>query len=183
MNDVHEDHRLFARIAGGDPRAFRELVDRHSRPLVTYLTRLMKNQFEAEEVAQEVFMRAWQRASDYRPEARATTWLHRIAHNLAIDQLRKRRGFGEADQERDSAPASERPSALLEQKQRALSLSEALDALPLRQKTVMLLKYEQELSNPEIGAVLDLSIDAIESLLARAKRQLKLSLNGEVNHE
>lgn len=178
MSAIAEDHRLFTKIAGGDPQAFRQLVDRHTRPIVTYLTRIMKNQFEAEEIAQEVFLRAWQRAGDYRPTARATTWLHRIAHNLAVDQLRKRHGADALDAEQNAAPLSERPSALLESKQQALSLAGALDALPLRQKTAMLLKYEQDLTNIEIGSVLEMSVDAVESLLARAKRELKSALGG-----
>jgi RNA polymerase sigma-70 factor (ECF subfamily) len=183
MTQGLEDHRLFLRIAEGDPQAFRKLVDQHARPLVTYLTRLMNNQHEAEEIAQEVFVRVWQHANDYRPEFRATTWLHRIGHNLAIDQLRRRRGTEEFDAERDPAPSSARPSALLEQKQQANSLQAALDTLPLRQKTAMLLKYEQDFSNPDIATVLGLSVDAVESLLSRAKRQLKDQLAGELSHD
>src|SRR5688572_900477 len=98
-----EDHRLFEQIAEGDPQAFRQLVDHHARPLITYLTRLMSNQHEAEEIAQEVFVRVWQRADDYKPSFRASTWLHRIGHNLAIDQLRRRRGVGPTDEEIDEA--------------------------------------------------------------------------------
>jgi RNA polymerase sigma-70 factor, ECF subfamily len=178
-----EDHRLFLQIAEGDPQAFRKLVDQHARPLITYLTRLMNNQHEAEEVAQEVFVRVWQRAEDYKPGFRASTWLHRIGHNLAVDQLRRRKGTAELDVELNEAPASERPSTLLEQKQRTISMQAALDALPLRQKTAMLLKYEQDFSNPEIGKVLGLSVDAVESLLSRAKRQLKDHFTSEVPHD
>jgi RNA polymerase sigma-70 factor (ECF subfamily) len=177
MTQANTDHLLFQKIAEGDPRAFRQLVDNHSRPLVTYLTRLMKNQSEAEEVAQEVFVKVWQRAGDYRPSFRATTWLHHIAHNLAVDQMRRRRGNDAVDEEQEENPVSLRPHVLLESKQRALSLQEALDSLPLRQKTAMLLKYEQDFSNPEIASILNLTVDAVESLLARAKRDLKSYLN------
>lgn len=183
MTEVNEDHRLLSQIAAGDPRAFRRLVDEHSGPLVTYLTRLMQSQSEAEEVAQEVFVRVWQRASEYRSEFRASTWLHHIGHNLAIDQLRKRRGKVELDDEADAAPASERPHGLLEQKQEALSLQAALELLPLRQRTALVLKFEQDFPNPEIAKVLDLSVDAVESLIARAKRQLKALLTGTSDHE
>jgi RNA polymerase sigma-70 factor (ECF subfamily) len=178
-----EQHRLFLQIAEGDPQAFRKLVDQHARPLITYLTRLMNNQHEAEEVAQEVFVRIWQRSESYKPEFRVSTWLHRIGHNLAIDQLRRRKGTAQFDEEVDEAPSSQRPSTLLEQKQRAVSLQAALDALPLRQKTAMLLKYEQDFANPDIAGVLGLSVDAVESLLSRAKRQLKDQLTSEVPHD
>lgn len=183
MTNPPEDHLLFLQIAEGDPRAFRALVDKHGPPLLTYLTRLTKNQPEAEELAQEVFLRVWQRANDYQPSYRASTWLHRIGHNLAVDQLRKRKRLTEMDDDLDAAPPSERPSALLENKQRQLSLRAALDALPLRQRTAMVLKYEQDFPNPEIANVLDLSVEAVESLLNRAKRQLKALLHGASDHE
>jgi RNA polymerase sigma-70 factor, ECF subfamily len=183
MTEPLEDHQLFLQIAEGDPRAFRHLVDQHAPPLVTYLTRLLRNQAEAEELAQEVFLRVWQRAGDYQSSFRASTWLHRIGHNLAIDQLRRRKGNTEVDDEREAAPQSERPHALLEHKQQALSVQAALEALPLRQRTAMLLKYEQDFPNPEIAKVLDLSVDAVESMLARAKRQLKAHLTGTSDDE
>jgi RNA polymerase sigma-70 factor (ECF subfamily) len=179
MNTLLADQQRFERIAAGDQRSFRELVELHHRPLVTYVTRLMGNQSEAEEIVQEVFVRVWQRATDYRVGYRATTWLHRIGHNLAVDQLRRRRGNREVDEEEDFAPPSQRPHELLEHKQRTLSLREALDTLPLKQKTAMLLKYEQDFANPEIGKVLELSVEAVESLIARGKRQLKLLLAEE----
>lgn len=178
-----EDHQLFLQIAAGDPRAFRHLVDRHAPALVTYLTRLLRNQAEAEEVAQEVFLRVWQRAREYQSSFRASTWLHRIGHNLAIDHLRRRKGNTELDDEDEAAPQSLRPHALLEQKQQALSLQAALDTLPLRHRTAMVLKYEQDFPNPEIAKVLDLSVDAVESLLSRAKRQLKALLIETSDHE
>lgn len=177
MTRANSDHLLFQRIAEGDPRAFRELVDQQSRPLVTYLTRLMKSQSEAEEIAQETFVRVWQRSTEYSASFRASTWLHHIGHNLAVDQMRRRRGSDAVDEEREENPVSQRPQALLETKERALSLQDALDTLPLRQKTAMLLKYEQDFTNPEIAAILELSVDAVESLLARAKRDLKIHLS------
>lgn len=172
MGNDSSDQALFSRIQAGDAQAFRTLVDTHSKPLITYVTRILKNQSEAEEVVQEVFVRAWKNAGSYRPEARATTWLHHIAHNLAIDVIRKRRPNVSLEFEDDPAPASTRPTELLEQKQRATSLKDALELLGERQKMAMLLKYEQGLSGAEIGRVLDLSEDAVLSLLARARAKL-----------
>lgn len=175
-----EDRQLFAQIAKGDARAFRQLVDAHAGPLLTYVTRIMGNQAEAEEVVQEVFLKVWQKADSYNGSARATTWLHRIAHNLAIDSVRTRKGVRELDPEFDGAPGSERPAALLEQKQRVTSLAEALDKLPERQKQALLLRYEQNLRDSEIGEVLGLSVDATESLLARARKNVQKLLPEEV---
>lgn len=172
MGHPTQDLALFSQIQAGDAKAFRVLVDAHAGPLLTYVTRILRNQSEAEEVVQEVFVRAWQNAASYRPEARATTWLHHIAHNLAIDVLRKRRPNIPLETDDDPAPASARPAELLEQKQRAESLNEALELLNPRQKMAMLLKYEQGLPAAEIGQILELSEDAVLSLLARARMKL-----------
>ena len=84
-----------ARIAGGDAAAFRSLSDAHLGRILTYANRLMKNSGEAEEVAQETFLRAWQKASRYEPRAKVSTWLHKIAHNLCTDRMRKSNVRGE----------------------------------------------------------------------------------------
>lgn len=168
------------RISQGDARAYRQLVDQYLGVIVTYAFRLLKNQAEAEEVAQETFLRAWQNAASYKPQARVTTWLHRIAHNRAIDLLRQQSTRGAAaslDEERDAAPASQNPGRLLERKHTAERVQTALDALPERQKIALVLSHEQGLSNPEIAEVLSLSVDAVESLLARGRRQLRQLLS------
>jgi len=175
-----DDRRLLSQIASGDAKAFRALVDAHAGRLVTYVTRILGNQSEAEEIVQEVLLRVWQKANDYTGQARATTWLHRMAHNLAIDSLRRRRGQGALDVEQEDGPPSERPYELLAQKQRASSLSDALSTLPERQRMALLLRHEQGLKDPEIAEVLELSVDAVESLLSRARKNLKQLLPEDV---
>jgi RNA polymerase sigma-70 factor, ECF subfamily len=149
-----EDRRTLSLIASGDSRAFRVLVDAHAGPLLTYVTRILKNQAESEEIVQEVFVRVWQKAETYNGSTRATTWLHSIAHNLAIDALRKRRPTGTLDVDKDGGPDSERPSNLLEQKERAESLDAALTQLPERQRMALHLRYEQGLKEAEVAEVL-----------------------------
>lgn len=105
MNAHSSDYELMQRVASGDAAAYRQLSTSHLGAIVTYAFRLTKNHAEAEEIAQETFLRAWQNAGRYEPQARVSTWLHRIAHNLALDLLRKRRGESyELDDERDAAP-------------------------------------------------------------------------------
>jgi RNA polymerase sigma-70 factor, ECF subfamily len=174
-----EDRRIFSLIQSGDSRAFRTLVDAHAGPLLTYVARILGSTAESEEIVQEVFVRVWQKAAAYNGSARATTWLHHMAHNLAIDTLRKRKGRVDFDPDLEDAPSSERPEQLLEQKQRRTSLAEALMTLPERQKMALLLRYEQGLKDLEIAEVLGLSVDATESLLARAKRTLRALLGDE----
>jgi RNA polymerase sigma-70 factor (ECF subfamily) len=149
MHPHLEDQALMQRIAQGDAAAFRILSQDHLQAIVTFAYRLLHNHAEAEDVAQETFLRAWTNAAKYKPEARVSTWLHTIARNLAIDRMRKRKTRGdniEIDNERDAAPLSGRPSQLLIQKQQALTVQEALLTLPERQRSVVLLSPNDALT-------------------------------------
>jgi RNA polymerase sigma-70 factor, ECF subfamily len=177
-----EEKALMERIARGDAGAFRELSDTHLGSIVTFATRLVHNQAEAEEIAQETFLRAWQNAGRYESKAKLTTWLHTIARNVAIDRLRKKsrqEEVFEVDEERDHAPFSGRPSQLVAQKQQHEDVQDALSRLPERQRSALLLCHEQGLSNPEIAQVLETSVEAAESLLARGRRRLRQLLTGQ----
>lgn len=183
MTSPHlEDKALMERIARGDAGAFRDLSDQHLEAIVTFATRLVKNQAEGEDIAQETFLRAWQNASKYAPKAKVSTWLHTIARNVAIDRLRKKSRKEEAfelDDERDEAPLSGRPSRLLAKKEEHHGVEEALAALPERQRAAILLCHEQGLSNPEIAEVLKTTVEATESLLSRARRRLRQMIEGD----
>ena len=173
------DTALFQRIARGDALAFRELTRRHLTMIVTYAARILGSSADAEDVAQETFLRAWQKAADYEPRARARTWLLAIAHNLALDRLRRRKTRREepaGEDGDDLGPSSEEPNRLLLRKSTALEVRRALDALPERQKMALLLCHEQGLSGAEIADVLDATPEAIESLLARGRRALRVLL-------
>jgi RNA polymerase sigma-70 factor (ECF subfamily) len=175
-SQLEKDQALMKRVAAGDARAFRELSETHLDSIVRFAYRITGRHAEAEDIAQDTFLRAWQRAQDYEPKARLSTWLHTIAKNLAIDRLRKERRRGahvEVDAERDMAPASGRPSQLLLQKSRSLAVEQALAALPERQRVALVLSHEQGLSNPEIASVLQCSVEAVESLLSRARSALR----------
>jgi RNA polymerase sigma-70 factor, ECF subfamily len=168
-----------ARVAQGDARAFRALSDAHLKPVYVYLTRLLHSEAEAQDVAQETFLRVWQNASSYQPKARITTWIHAIARHLAIDRLRRRKTTGEHfefDDERDLVPRSDRPSELLEKKTTAQLVAQAIARLPERQQSALLLCHEQGLSQPEIAVVLECTVDAVESLLKRARSTLREQL-------
>jgi RNA polymerase sigma-70 factor (ECF subfamily) len=179
VNQASSDLVLMQRVARGDALAFRELSELHLQAIVTYCFRITGNLAEAEEIAQEVFLRAWQRADEYEPKARVTTWLHRIAHNLAIDSLRRRSPKATAVEDLDVEPSespSQTPLQLLERKHAARGVQAELERLPERQQMALLLCHEQGLSNPEIAEVLGTSVEATESLLARARRALRTAL-------
>jgi len=141
-----DDAALVGRVAAGEHAAYRELVRRHAGPINRYAARLVRDPAEAEDVTQETFLRLWLKARDYDPVARVTTWLHRIAHNLAVDRLRARGRLEQLDEpDAEPAPASSAQSVLVEEKQRAEALSAALDRLPPRQASALSLVHLRNL--------------------------------------
>lgn len=167
------DEALMARIAAGDERAFERLLSRHLDRIHHYLGRLTGHWAECDDLAQETFIKVWLKARSFRPgRVRVTTWLHRIAHNVAVDFLRK---AGRATRAEASEPARDEagPDALGQQAEERQRLHEALSALPENQRSAILLRHQQGLSNPETAAVLGTSVRAVESLLSRGRRRLR----------
>jgi len=170
------DDALMARFAAGDQSAARALTARHAPRALALARRMLRDEAEAEDVTQEAMLRVWRMAPDWRPgEAKLSTWIHKVAFNLSTDRLRRRRS---APLEDAPEPVDEAPGALdgLEAADRATALRRALDALPERQKRAVELRHFDELSNPEIAEALEVSVEAVESLLARGRRALAQSL-------
>jgi RNA polymerase sigma-70 factor (ECF subfamily) len=172
------DPVLMVRVGEGDAGAYRELVQRHGTRLQHYARRLLGDGDEAEDVVQETFLRLWQRPSAYSPEARLTTWLHRIAHNLAVDRLRAR-GRWQALDDEEQVPISASQLRHIAEQERKQSLDAALGRLPERQRAALVLVHLHELSGKEAAAVLDIGEEALESLLSRGRRALRQMLQGE----
>jgi len=168
-----DDALLIVRVREGDAEAYRELIRRHAERLHHFTLRLLRNAADAEDVVQETFLRLWLHATDYKPTARAATWLHRIAHNLALDRLRNLGRFEEFDDEFDLTQGAEPQPDTLEVKRDAETLHRALDALPVRQAAAMVLVHLNGLSGKDASEVLGVSEGALESLLTRARRNLK----------
>jgi RNA polymerase sigma-70 factor, ECF subfamily len=169
-----DDHQLMERVAEGDNGAFRLLVQRHTRSLHGHAVRMLQNQSEAEEVVQEALVRLWKQAPSYRPEAKVKTFVHGIAHNLCIDRLRARKPRD--DGALDRLVASDRTSGSIDERERSHAVHAAVSALPERQRAALSLVHFEELSNIEAAALLDVSVEALESLLARARRTLREKL-------
>lgn len=172
---------LVRRIADGDRAAFRVLVNEHQRALLAYTTRMLGDRIQAEDVVQETFLRLWTRAASFRSErAGLTTWLHNIAHNLCIDSFRRaaRRTRMEAAQVCEDECGDERgdPEAEWLRDRRQADVRRAVSELPERQRSALLMCHYQGLSNRDAAAILGVSVEALESLLARARRQLKKTL-------
>ncbi len=172
------DAGLLDRYAAGDPLAARLLTERHVPRIHALARRMLGDDQEAEDVTQEAMLRLWKQAPSWRADgAKLSTWLYRITANLCIDRLRRRRETSAGDLPDPADPA---PAALdrISDRERAAALQRALAALPDRQRLAIVLRHLEERSNPEIAAVLDTSIEAVESLLARGRRNLAARLRG-----
>ena len=176
-HEPDDDVELVLRVGEGDVSAYRELVSRHAPKLLGFSARLLRDPTEAEDIVQETFLRLWQRAGEYSPAARVTTWLHRIAHNLAVDRLRARKRSTAFDEE--ELPVSAPQPVLLDEARRARSLEQALATLPERQAAALTLVHLHGLSGAEASEVLGIGVEALESLLARGRRALKERLHDE----
>jgi RNA polymerase sigma-70 factor (ECF subfamily) len=171
------DEELLSRVAAGDAAAVRALVARKLPRLLSLAARMLGDAREAEDVAQDAFLRVWRQAPKWRSgAARFDTWLHRVALNLCYDRLRRRREVAVADppERPDEGAAPDRGLQALDVGRRVAA---ALQALPDRQREAIVLCHYQELGNIEAAAVMGVSVEALESLLGRGRRTLRAALS------
>jgi len=174
--DEADDDDLMAQVGRRDQAAYGSLVARHLSSVHRYLTRLTASPADADELAQETLLRMWLHAESYRPgTVRLTTWLHRIAHNLAVDELRKRR-TEPLQESHIPADAGADPQAALAASQAQSQLNQALDSLPANQRAALLLTRVQEFSSHDAATILGVSVHSVESLVARGRRTLRARL-------
>jgi RNA polymerase sigma-70 factor (ECF subfamily) len=177
LHDDDPDGPLVARVARGDQDAVRAFVALKLPRMLALAQRMLGDRGEAEEIAQEVFVRVWKHAPDWQPgQARFDTWMHRVALNLCYDRLRARQDTEPWHDEHDAPDAAATPEQALHAAQRGEQVKAALALLPVRQREAIVLQYYQELSNIDTAALMNVSVDALESLLARARRTLRTRL-------
>ncbi|MBR9864476.1 MAG: sigma-70 family RNA polymerase sigma factor, partial [Rhodobacteraceae bacterium] len=168
-NDDISDDALMVLFANGDGQAASVLAYRHTGRVLALALRMLGDQAEAEDVAQEALMRLWKIAPDWRQgEAKVSTWLYRVASNLCTDRLRKHSGK-RATEDIDNVPEPKDDSPSIEAdliaRERADALQAALQTLPTRQRKAVSLRFLQELANPEVAEIMEISVEAVESLL------------------
>ncbi|MEO1703763.1 MAG: RNA polymerase sigma factor [Pseudomonadota bacterium] len=177
MSEV-SDEALLVLYANGDATAARSLTLRLAPRIMAHAFRMLNDRAEAEDVTQEALMRLWKIAPDWRRgEAQVTTWLYRVTANLCTDRLRKARttDLDEVPEIVDGAPSADET---LIDKARAQALNDALATLPERQREAVVLRHIEGMTNPEIARIMDISVEAVESLTARGKRALAAILAG-----
>jgi RNA polymerase sigma-70 factor (ECF subfamily) len=170
---------LLGRLRAGDATAFRALVDRHLRPVAGIARRMLGDDAEAEDVAQEAMLRLWRSAATLElGEGGVRPWLRRVVSNLCIDRIRA----GAREHVTDEVPDQETPATQLSglaDRDLSARVDAALKALPERQRLALTLFHFEGLSQLEVAATMGVSDEAVESLLARARRALKAMLEDE----
>jgi RNA polymerase sigma-70 factor, ECF subfamily len=183
------DIRLMLRVRDDDAPAFGELVDRFQHRLLAVMHHLVGSPDEAEDLAQEVFLRVYRTRKKYTPKAKFSTWLFTIANNLALNSLRSRQRKPVVPLNvRDSGPLGPRPAEhlvrarteqpvqSLQQQELAAIIRRALEGLNERQRVAVVLNKFEEMSYEEIAEVMGLTTKAVKSLLSRARSNLRDAL-------
>ncbi|MDB6055637.1 MAG: rna polymerase sigma factor region 2 [Verrucomicrobiales bacterium] len=189
MSDSHDhDAELMLRVRDGDILAFEELVEKYKQLVIHVAYRSLKDQAEAEDLAQTVFVQVFKSASRYEPTAKFSTWLFTICRNLCLNEIRRRsRHPAESLDEpvqysEDSAPRQYEDlkvpgaSDLLLREELEQKIDEAINDLPENQRTALMLCKQEEASYEDISAILGCSLSATKSLIHRARETLKMKL-------
>lgn len=174
---VDPDEDLVRRVGQGDPAAAQTLVSRKLPRILALAQRMLGDAAEAEDVAQEAMLKAWRQAPKWAPgKARFDTWLHRVALNLCYDRLRRRREIP-TDTPPDRPDEGPAPDRGLLAAETGVRVAAALKRLPDRQREAIVLCHYQELSNIEAAVLMEISVEALESLLSRGRRALRQALS------
>jgi RNA polymerase sigma-70 factor (ECF subfamily) len=176
--------QIMADVAKGDLAAFRTIVDLHHKPLISFIARYTGDRDTAEDIAQEVFLRVFKVARDYQPQAKFRTWLFTIGANLCLNELRDNKNRPMLVELSDlqeqecpiAAPAAFSPEKAAQHAELSAGVRKAIQNLPENQRIAILLRQYNEFSYEEISMIMGISTSAVESLIQRARQNLKKTL-------
>ena len=183
------EQELIQRLKEGDETAFKYLVDNYQERVYNTAIGIVQNAEDAEDVAQEVFIQVYRSIHNFKGESKLSTWLYRIATTRALDLLRSRKSkkrfgllqrlFGEGNEPVFEIPDFNHPGVALDRKESAARLFKAINQLPENQKVAFTLHKLEDLSYHEISEIMKTSLPAVESLMHRAKQNLRKILEKE----
>jgi RNA polymerase sigma-70 factor (ECF subfamily) len=183
-----QDLRWMEQIKGGNLDALRDLIEAHQHRVIGTVAKMLGDDSDAEDIAQQVFIRVWKSAGRYEPTAKFTTWLFKIARNLVFNELRRRKRHpthsldrpldpDEPERVRQVADTSVKaPDTTLLDAEMQTAIQRAIDDLPETQRMAVVLRRYDDISYEEIAEILDLSVPAVKSLLFRARTELREKL-------
>ena len=181
-----QDIAWMARIKEGDTEALRELIEAHQHRIVAAVTRMLGDELDAEDLAQQVFIRVWKSAPRYEPSAKFTTWLFKITRNLVFNELRRRKRHPtrslDATMDDDDRPlqipdpgTKAADTSLLDDEMQS-AIQKAIEELPEIQRIAIVLRRYDDIPYEDIGEILGLSVPAVKSVLFRARTELREKL-------
>lgn len=182
-DDDAEDVRLMLRVRDGDMACFETLIERHQQAVLGTVAKMLGHPADAEDIAQQVFIRVWKSAARYEAQAKFTTWLFTIARNLVFNEMRRRQRkpttsldereevTGLATPDRTGTGLSPDETALRRELEAAID--DAIQSLPEKQRLAVVLRRHEDMPYEQIGEVIGLSVPAVKSLLFRARTHLK----------
>jgi RNA polymerase sigma-70 factor (ECF subfamily) len=185
-DDAARDLAWMARVKTGDTEAFRELIEAHQHRIIGTVAKMLSDDSDAQDIAQQVFIRVWKSAPRYEPTAKFTTWLFKITRNLVFNEMRRRKrhptfsldATTEADDRpfQTADPGAKSPDATLQDAEMQAAIQAAIDTLPETQRMAVILRRYEDISYEEIAEILDLSVPAVKSVLFRARTELRAKL-------
>jgi RNA polymerase sigma-70 factor, ECF subfamily len=172
---IEPEIEWMARVKTGDMDAFRLLVEAHQSRVIGTITKMLGSDAEAEDLAQQVFIRIWKSAPRYQPTAKFTTWLFRITRNLVFNELRRKRHFIDQIDEIDepSERSDKEPDQMLLEGELQGAIQEAINQLPESQRMAIILRRYEEMPYEEIAGVMGTTVPAVKSILFRARAELR----------
>ncbi len=179
--DTAIDHELMVKIGNGDHSALRNLIERHQHPLIGTISKMLGNESDSEDIAQQVFIRVWKHAKRYKPDNKFTTYLYTIARNLVYNESRRRsrKRTTSSDQLAEDhhlqfpADANREPDNSLLESELTKAIDEAIQKLPENQRMAVVLRRYENVPYEEIAEILNTSVPSVKSLLFRARTTLR----------